>query len=252
MREGRRAVLGGLVFNPNVEASRIGPHLLGSLLASISTDPSIRRIESQFISFGLPWLSDLFCSYGFTEYRRAFLRRSLAASHPEIPESSSLLFEFCRPSSGLGEASQLMQEAHVGSVDAEMNELYRTREGCRTLLDNILHRRGCGEPIDSASFVALDDKRGVSGLVIATEISPGHSHLAQVAVSPAMQGQGLGKVFLHRSLSALSREGFQTVSLMVSDSNRRAYALYDALGFEKVLCFPVFSWDSVSPRSRSR
>jgi ribosomal protein S18 acetylase RimI-like enzyme len=249
--EGHRAVLGSLIFASGAEASEIGFRILGSLLASIDTDPSVHRVESQFISFGLPWLSEFFRDRGFTEHNRRFLRRSLEATDAEVPESPNLLFELCSPGC-LNEASQLMQEAHEGSIDAEMNELYRTREGCRTLLDNILHRRGCGEPVPSASFIARDPDNGVSGIVISTQIAPGHAHLAQVAVSPVMQGRGLGKLFLHRALATLARAGFHTVSLMVSGANRKAYALYDSLGFREVLSFPVFNRDSMSPRLRSR
>jgi ribosomal protein S18 acetylase RimI-like enzyme len=251
MLEGHRAVLGSLVLNPGTDASGVGARVLGSLLASIDTDPSVHRIESQFISYGLPWLSEFFQSRGFAEYSRAFLRRSLEAFPSEIPQDPNLLFEICSPGC-LTEAAYLMQEAHEGSIDAEMNELYRTRDGCRSLLDNILHRRGCGDPISPASFLARDRVNGVSGLVLATQISPRHAHLAQVAVSPAMQGQGLGRLFLHRALALLASNGFRTVSLMVSGANRKAYSLYESLGFQEVLSFPVFSWDSVSPESRSR
>jgi ribosomal protein S18 acetylase RimI-like enzyme len=67
-----------------------------------------------------------------------------------------------------------------------------------------------------------------------------------------MQGRGLGKLFLQRALTVLARKGFHTVSLMVSGANRKAYALYDSLGFREVLSFPVFNRDSTGPRPRSR
>ena len=118
MLEGHRAVLGSLVFIPKAEASEIGSRVLGSLLASIDTDPSVHRIESQFISFGLPWLSEFFRAHGFTEYNRRFLRRSLEATASEIPGNAGFHFELCSPAC-LNEASHLMQEAHEGSIDAE-------------------------------------------------------------------------------------------------------------------------------------
>jgi ribosomal protein S18 acetylase RimI-like enzyme len=249
--EGHRAVLGSLVFNRRLDGSNVGARVLGSLLASIHNDPSIHRVESQFIGHGMPWLSEFFQSRGFTEYGRVFLRRSLDGLPTEIPRDGEFLFEICSPDC-LTEAAYLMQEAHEGRIDAAMNEAYRTRDGCRVLLDNILHRRGCGDPIPSASFLARDSVNGVSGFVLATQISPGHTHLAQVAVSPAMQGRGLGRLFLHRALVALAGKGYRTVSLMVSSANRKACALYESLGFRHVLCFPVFSWDSVSPKPRAR
>jgi ribosomal protein S18 acetylase RimI-like enzyme len=250
MLEGHRAVLGSLVLSRRTDDSSVGVRVLGSLLASIHNDPSIHRVESQFIGHGMPWLSGFFQSRGFAEYGRVFLRRSLDGFPSEIPRDANFHFEICSPAC-LAEAAYLMQEAHEGSIDAEMNEAYRTRDGCRTLLDNILHRRGCGDPVPSASFLARDNVNGVSGFVLATQISPGHAHLAQIAVSPAMQGRGLGRFFLQRALVALAEKGFRTVSLIVSGANRKAYALYESLGFQEVLCFPVFSWDSVSRESRS-
>jgi ribosomal protein S18 acetylase RimI-like enzyme len=251
--EGHRAVLGSLVLVPRAESSEIGSRVLGSLLASIETDPSVQRIESQFISFGLPWLSEFFRDHGFTEYQRAFMRRSLEATDSEVAADPGFRYELCGPAC-LSEASRLMQEAHAGSIDAEMNELYRTRDGCRLLLENILHRNGCGEPVSSASFIARDPKNRVSGLVLTTRIAPHHAHLAQVAVGPAMQGKGLGRVLLQRALGVLACTGFRTVSLMVSGANRKAHNLYDSLGFREVLAFPVFSWDqsSQAPRSHGR
>ena len=83
----------------------------------------------------------------------------------------------------------------------------------------------------------------MNGLVIATEISPGHAHLAQIAVTPDVQGRGLGRMLVARALASLAEREFRTVSLMVSVNNPRACSLYDSMGFENVLWFPAFSWD---------
>ncbi len=209
-------------------------------------DPAISRIESQFINFDTPWLAETFVSRGYKSYSRAFLRRSLnplALTPMEDRGRPSLDFEHWS-TLALTEASVLMQKAHSESVDAEMNELYRTRDGCRTMLDNILHQQGCGQSIPAASFVARDRSGDLVGLVVSTEISSRHAHLAQVAVSPDIQGQGLGRAFLHRALAALSGQGYKTVSLMVSGANERACSLYRSMAFEEVLRFPVFSWDA--------
>lgn len=242
MVERQRAVVGGVLLAPDADARRIGPRILGALLGRLQSDSAVVRIESQFISFDPSWLTDVFVCRGFDVYPRAFLRRSLDELPRETPVTSSMAFELW-DSWHVHEASVMMQQAHAGRVDAQMNELYRTRDGCRTLLDSILYQKGCGTPIRAASFLARDRARALSGLVIATEISPGHAHLAQVAVSPSMQGQGLGRQFLSRTFRALARQGYQTVSLMVSGSNRRAFALYRSTGFDSVIRFPVFVWD---------
>lgn len=251
LSEGQRAILGNLVLASDANSPDVTCRILGSLLTSIKAEPSVARIESQFVSFGMPGLTEAFHADGFTKHPRVFLRRPLTS----LPVASGQPFFSLEnwDATCLAEAILLMQQAHEGSVDAEMHELYRTRDGCRTLLDNILRLRGCGHPIPFASFVARSrETNAMNGLAIATEISSGHAHLAQIAVAPDVQGQGLGRMLIARALAALAERGFQTVSLMVSGANRRAYSLYDSMGFENVLWFPAFSWDREPPAARFR
>ena len=243
--DGQRAVLGGFMLAPNARVATIGLPLAASLISSVQSEQAegVARVETQFIPFNLPWLRDAFLAERFREHDRAFLRRPLQASSSGCP--GSRVFEF-KPwsSSYLSRAALLMQAAHDGRVDAEMNELYRNPEGCRTLLENILQLQGCGEPIPMASLVAQrPESRMLSGFIVATEISPRHAHLAQVAVSPSAQGLGLGKLLLGRAIDALTGAGYLTVSLMVSETNERAFLLYESMGFRTALRFPVFSWD---------
>jgi ribosomal protein S18 acetylase RimI-like enzyme len=246
MVECRRAVVGSVMLVPSMSSHAVVSDLMGRLLSPLELDPAISRIESQFISFDMPWLAETFESRGYRSYSRAFLRRSLSPlALTSVEDWSGPSFELESWSKlDLTEASVLMQRAHAESVDAEMNELYRTRDGCRTMLDNILHQQGCGQSIPAASFVARDSGGELVGLVVSTEISPRHAHLAQVAVGPDVQGQGLGRAFLHRALATLSDNGYRTVSLMVSGANERAYSLYRTMAFEEILRFPVFAWDA--------
>ena len=246
--DGERAILGSFILAPGARVPTIGLPLAASLIASVKAEGAVTRIESQFIPFGLPWLREVFLAEDFREHGRAFLRRALLSSASS--GSGSGPFEF-KPwsSSYLSRAALLMQQAHDGRVDAEMNELYRNPEGCRTLLENILQLQGCGEPIPMASSVAQrPESRMLSGFIVATEISRRHAHLAQVAVSPSAQGLGLGKLLLGRAIDALTGAGYLTVSLMVSETNERAFSLYESMGFRTVLRFPVFSWDRATPQ----
>ena len=242
MREGHRAVIGSLAFLPGVNVTEVGARILDSLIAPLESDPSVTRIESQFVSFGGERLDDEFVSRGFDVHQRAFLRRSMADVPLESPLIPSLIIDFW-DTSCLERAAKLMQRAHEGRVDAQMNELYRTQVGCQALLQNILFQSGCGKLIPSASLVARDGAGELAGFVVSTEISPRNAHLAQLAVGPDAQGRGLGRSIVIRTLHALARRGYETVSLMVSGSNQRAFSLYESAGFENVFEFPVFSWD---------
>ena len=249
--DGQRAVLGGFMLAPNARVATIGLPLAASLISSVQSEQAegVTRVETQFIPFNLPWLRDAFLARDKfredapgLELRTHDCQGTTSRNSPwqsGVRSSSARAHAYSKRVLAL-----LMQAAHDGRVDAEMNELYRNPEGCRTLLENILQLQGCGEPIPMASLVAQrPESRMLSGFIVATEISPRHAHLAQVAVSPSAQGLGLGKLLLGRAIDALTGAGYLTVSLMVSETNERAFLLYESMGFRTALRFPVFSWD---------
>jgi ribosomal protein S18 acetylase RimI-like enzyme len=82
------------------------------------------------------------------------------------------------------------------------------------------------------------------GFIVVTEIAPQQGHLAQVAVLPAYQGQGVGRMLVHHCLTQLAAHHFDTLSLIVSRANQRAFRLYQTMGLQEVLAFPVFVWES--------
>src|SRR5205823_2292310 len=81
------------------------------------------------------------------------------------------------------------------------------------------------------------------GFVLVTEIAPRQGHLVQVAVLPTYQRQGVGRLLVRHSLARLAMLHFDTLSLIVSRANQRALRLYQALGLQAVLTFPVFVWE---------
>jgi ribosomal protein S18 acetylase RimI-like enzyme len=142
----------------------------------------------------------------------------------------------------LREAAAIMQAAYHATVDAELNMLYGTVEGCSLVLDNLLHQAGCGPLVADASAFARH--RGqVIGFVVVTEIAPRQGHLAQVAVLPAYQHQGVGRLLVDYCLSRLVARHFDTLSLIVSRANLHAFRMYQALGLQEILTFPVFIWE---------
>jgi ribosomal protein S18 acetylase RimI-like enzyme len=135
-----------------------------------------------------------------------------------------------------------MQSAHVSGIDSRMNDLYRSAEGCRSLLTSVLRHRGCGSAILDVSSVARDPSTDrAAAFAVVTETSPRQAHLAQLAVAPEYQGRGLGRRVLERVIERLEHTGYEGLSLMVSRENHRALDLYRSMGFELTLAFPVFS-----------
>jgi GNAT superfamily N-acetyltransferase len=135
-----------------------------------------------------------------------------------------------------------MQAAYQTTVDVELNMLYRTVEGCRNVLENLQQQGGCGPLVAEASVLARARGQGI-GFVMVTEIAPRQGHLVQVAVLPAYQRQGVGRLLVHHCLTQLAARHFDTLSLIVSRANQRAFGLYETMGLQEILTFPVFVWE---------
>ena len=71
---------------------------------------------------------------------------------------------------------------------------------------------------------------------------------AEAAQHQKAQGQGLGEVLMTSALAAFRREGLNTASLSVTFDNRRAYGLYQRLGFRLRKEFAAHAW--VRPPAR--
>ena len=199
------------------------------------------RIENLGLSMDCPWLIPAFEQEGFQTYWRAFLRLELRQA-PALPPSPPLVYLEPWQSHQTRAAAAIMQAAYTGSVDAEINALYRTVEGCHLVLDNLLNQGGCGSLVPGASVLVYHRGQGI-GFIVVTEIAPRQSHLAQVVVLPAYQRRGVGQWLMRYSMSQLVARHYETLSLIVSRANSPAFTMYQALGLHSVLAFPVFVWE---------
>jgi ribosomal protein S18 acetylase RimI-like enzyme len=188
-----------------------------------------------------PWLVPVCERAGLQAAWRAFLRIELAGAHTSVPSPSFAQLEPWREMH-VQEAAAIMQAAYQTTVDVELNMLYRTVEGCSSILAALLQQGGCGPLVAEASVFARYRGQGI-GFVVVTEIAPGQGHLAQVAVLPAYQRQGLGRMLVNHCLRQLAARHFDTLSLIVSRANQRAFRLYQTTGLREILTFPVFVWE---------
>lgn len=237
---GRLGCVANLVITPAWNQAEVGEPLLWAALEALHAQ-GVSRIESRCVASDRPWLVAACARWGLRTYWRDFLRLDL--HHVRVAMRSREGVQVV-PWHGahLGEAAAVMQAAYAGTVDAELNTLYSTVEGCQLVLDTILNQGGCGRPVLEASAMLYD--RGQSaGCVVITETAPRQGHLAQVVVQPASQHRGLGRLLLNYSLSQLVTRQFDTLSLIVSRDNHRALSLYQAMGWHAVLAFPVFVWE---------
>ncbi|HYU41320.1 MAG TPA: GNAT family N-acetyltransferase, partial [Vicinamibacteria bacterium] len=89
---------------------------------------------------------------------------------------------------------------------------------------------------------------GPAGVVLSSHLSRTNGHICQVSVAPDAQGSGLGEVLMTSALAAFAKEGLATASLSVTFDNRRAYRLYQRLGFRLRKEFAAHAW--VRPPAR--
>jgi ribosomal protein S18 acetylase RimI-like enzyme len=91
-----------------------------------------------------------------------------------------------------------------------------------------------------ASLIALDRRGQVLGYVAVTA-AQGEAQIVNLAVHPAFQRRGLGRLLLGRSLAFCRAAGLAAATLSVSSSNPARH-LADQLGFLPVACGEVAIW----------
>lgn len=219
--------------------------LLGAALGQLRRYPWIRRVEAQLMQLAMR--SSQVAPVGLRPqiYSRHFMLASTAGvegkrhvhAEPEVRlENWSMRW--------LDGSSQLIGSVYAGHVDSEINDQYNSDQGARRFLQNIVQYPGCGYFSQPASWVALDRRGHVLGLSLASKVAPKVGHIAQLCLSPELQGGGVGYEMLRRSMNALAADGCGEVSLTVTASNERAIRLYERFGFRAIYHFEALVWES--------
>jgi ribosomal protein S18 acetylase RimI-like enzyme len=235
------AVIPALAVSPDVVRTGAGETLLRHSVEAMRGH-GVRRIESQFIRDDSPWLPAAFAREGFRTYWNEWLRLDMRRATPPAEALPGVSLEPWQEKH-LGDCAALLQAAYAGSIEAEAYGRYGTVEGCREVLESIASQGSCGPLLDRASALACDQGHA-TGFVMVTAGAPLQGHIPQVAVAPAHQGQGIGRMLLDYSVSRLSDNHYDTLSLVVSRMNLPAHKLYRAKGFQAVMTFPVFVWNA--------
>ena len=239
---GSLGVLSGLVVAPAWNIPEVGEGLLQATVDAMR-QRGVQRIESPWVSMASPWLVPVCERAGLQTAWRAFLRIELAGVHTSVQPPALVQLEPWREMH-VHEAAVIMQAAYQTTVDVQLNMLYRTVEGCSSVLDNLLQQGGCGPLVAEASVCARYRGQAI-GFVVVTETAPRQGHLAQIAVLPTYQRQGVGRMLVHHCLTQLAARHFDTLSLIVSRANQRAFRLYQTMGLQEILAFPVFVWEEL-------
>jgi ribosomal protein S18 acetylase RimI-like enzyme len=95
---------------------------------------------------------------------------------------------------------------------------------------NLIAHPACGTVNIAASCVVRHGD-GLGAVALVTDVSSRTAHLVQLAVDPAMRGQGVGGALVGRTCAHLAERGYGALTLLVAQGNARARALYDGAGF---------------------
>ena len=83
----------------------------------------------------------------------------------------------------------------------------------------------------------------LAGILTVTCVRARTAHIPQVGVGPSFQGLGVGTAMMEAAFQDLAQDGFEQVTLTVTDTNAGAVRLYQRLGFETFKTFGAFIYD---------
>ena len=236
-----KGIIGTLYASDTNQSQEAVEQLLSLTISCLKNSQGIQRIESQIMPFHNRGISSTFTQHGFNYYPRYYLDLSLDT----MPKNSDLYSEEkIVPWSldYLERAAEMTVISYRNQTDAEICEDYRTKSGCEGYVRSLVENPACGIFMPKASFISLDKQGSSCGFIICSRISTQVAMIPQIAVHPSYQGRGLGNSLIHRSLKELKASGFHTVSLMVTEKNRRAFDWYRRLGFKIRKEFGAYVW----------
>jgi len=256
--EGEKGLIGDLFVIPNDNSVRRAQMLLEHVIETLLSTPGLRRVETQLPHFSLEELEPCFRARGFESYLRRFMTLSLShrrsASSPgggaearpaagTAPELDAFRIEPWERQHDLA-AAQLVYGTYRGHIDAQINDQYTSLAGSTRLIENIVHQRGCGQLLPRASLIAVHQPtQKLAGALAMTAVRTRTAHIPQVAVAEEFQGMGLGSAMMEESFREVIVQGYEEVTLTVTDRNSRAVRFYEHLGLETFRTFGAFVWE---------
>jgi len=250
--EGRKAVIGdAFACTPGGEPDSATARLLMShALEMLRHSPAVDRVESQLLLFGHDEFAGLFDGSEFTVHPRLFLELDLARALPSANVPSE--FELSRwAPQDYQAAAELIHACYEGHTDARINDQYRSLHGSLRFLHNIVRFPGCGVFEPNFSWILRDRaSRAMAGMVLVSRVGERVGHITQICIAPAERRSGLGKLLLSRCAFALRAEGFEAVTLTVTESNAEAVHLYQRFGFTSLHRFDAIVLNTRYPAPR--
>ena len=205
------------------------------------------RVERQLLPGDMPTAG--LEAAGFDCYWRLRMQLELAGWWEEVvaPHEYKLAPWHIR---FLDAAAKVIFAANEGTLDAVLYAPFfgTSPQQCRRGLLAIL-AGSYGPIVPQATLCALCGKQLV-GVNLVIRSDTGQASVVEISVDPALQGKGVGRALMVRSLRELKHARFERVELAVTCDNTHARQLYDSLGFAAISEFPVCVWPrTLSPDS---
>ena len=243
MLEGSKAVVGEVFLLPTQRAPYLERMLLEMTVIMASRDSGVKRVEGQLASLAaFPDVQIVVPGELQVYPRQLMIRESCEALPAQSPVDPGMRF-LPWTDSQLQPASELIAEAYVGHVDANITEQYRSVSGAKRFLEQTINRGSSGRFLTSAGFVARQaSSPRLRGVCLGSMVGARVGHITQLCVAPEWHGFGVGSELLRRAVDGFRRTGCDAVSLTVTASNKRAVQLYERAGFRALASFPAFVW----------
>jgi len=242
MVDASRVIVGSIFAGREHRSLRLEDELVDAVVADARAERGSGRVECQTLFCTAPSADERFEQAGFAGRARHYMRRDLGEplppTEPPLPPGVTL-----RPlrRDDLPAAAEIIFRSHVGSPDAALNLTYSTPATCRTFVDTLVVRSGCGRFDPEASRLA-EGPWGPIGVLIASRLARANGHVCQVSVAPEAQGRGLGAALMTVALRAFREQGLASATLSVTVGNERAHRLYELLGFRVQRAFAAHAW----------
>jgi ribosomal protein S18 acetylase RimI-like enzyme len=244
MVDAGRAIVGSVFAAGGFRGQGFEEQLVAAVIEGAQRHPSNDRVECQTLFSTAPSADERFARAGFQSRARHYLVRPL--EEPVAASADTVRLRTLRRDD-IAAAAQIIHRSHVGSLDAALNLTYATPAFCRSFVETLVLRAGCGRFDPEASLLA-EAGGEPAGVLLASHLSRTNGHVCQVSVAPDAQGRGIGRALMESTLRSFRSQGLKTASLSVTLDNAPAYALYRQLGFRLRKEFAAHAW--VRPPAR--
>ena len=243
LHEGRKAAIGEVFLLPSERTPCLERELLETTILMASRNPAVELVGGQLLSMPVFPAVEIATPGTLRVYPRQLMIRERQAALP-VPRRSNPCMRFLPWTDlQLPAASELIQRAYAGHVDASLSPEYRSVPGARRFLEQTINRGSSGRFLAAAGFVARQaSSPGIGGICLGSMVGDRVGHILQLCVAPEWSSAGIGSGLLQRSLDGFTRAGCDAVSLTVTASNERAVRIYERFGFRILARFPSFVW----------